>query len=70
MAVAVGMSGKYIRSFLLLTRKIYRNYFIARPLDGSARLANKSGWMKGDNLALYMEYFIKHTRHRKEQTCL
>jgi hypothetical protein len=62
MAVSVRMSGNYIPPFFVLLRKNYRDYFIARVLDGSTGFANKSGWMTGDNFVLYKEPFIKHTR--------
>jgi hypothetical protein len=48
-AVAVSASENSIPPFFVFPRKNYRDYFIANGPEGSARFANKSGWMTGDD---------------------
>jgi len=63
MAVHVSMSGNYMPPFFFVfVRKNCKDYLNARVPDGSSGFASKSEWITGDDFALYMEHFIKHTR--------
>jgi hypothetical protein len=68
MALAVSASGKSIPPFILFPKKYCRGYFIANEPEGSARSANKSGWMTGDDFLLSIEHFLKHTRVTKNRS--
>jgi hypothetical protein len=70
MAQAVSASGNSIPPFFVFPRKKYRGYFIANGPEGSTGSASKSGWMTGDDLLLFMEHFIKHTRVIKDRPVL
>jgi hypothetical protein len=48
----------------------YTDYSTASIPDGGAGSANKSGWMTGDNFALFMEHFIKHIKFTKDRPML
>jgi len=67
MAVPVSISGNYKSPFFVFARKNYRDYFNARVPDSSTEFANRSVWITGDNFALYMEHFIKHTRFTEDK---
>jgi hypothetical protein len=62
MALAVSASGNSIPSFFVFPRKNYRGYFIGNGPEGSTGSVIKSEWMTEDDLLLFMEHFIKHTR--------
>jgi hypothetical protein len=63
---------EFIPPFSVFQSKHYENtdYSIASIPDGGPGSANKSGWMEGDDFALFREYFIKHIKLRKDRPML
>jgi hypothetical protein len=49
---------------------VYTNCSTACIPDGGVGSANKSGWMTGDNFAVFTEYFIKHIKLTKDRPML
>lgn len=70
LAIAVPALGLAIPPFFIFPRARFQEHFLTAAVTGSAGVANPSGWMKSENLNVFLKYFANHVKPSMESPVL